>query len=65
MQDLFFEFPWNNFLGNAVSDFIHRILTRNDGGLRRKIVVALFRDARLGGAAHERFACCVDRIYVE
>ncbi|KAJ6531097.1 SIT4 phosphatase-associated protein-domain-containing protein [Mycena capillaripes] len=48
LLDLFFEFPWNNFLHSAVYDFIHQILTGNvDGGLGRELAVALFRDARL------------------
>ncbi|KAF7337855.1 Extragenic suppressor of kinetochore protein 1 [Mycena venus] len=29
LLDLFFEFPWNNFLHSAVYDFIHQILTGN------------------------------------
>ncbi|KAJ7933779.1 hypothetical protein B0H13DRAFT_2500521 [Mycena leptocephala] len=51
MQNLLFEFPWNN----SVHDFIHQILTGNDGGLRRKIVVALFpkpTSVRLGFMGH-------------
>lgn len=48
MQDLFFEFPWNNFLHCAVYDLIHQILTgRVDGGYNRELTVSLFRDARL------------------
>ncbi|KAJ7685736.1 SIT4 phosphatase-associated protein-domain-containing protein [Mycena polygramma] len=48
LLDLFFEFPWNNFLHSAVYDFIHQILTGNvDGGLGRELAIALFRDARL------------------
>ncbi|KAJ7772937.1 SIT4 phosphatase-associated protein-domain-containing protein [Mycena maculata] len=48
LLDLFFEFPWNNFLHSSVYDFIHQILTGNvDGGLGRELAVALFRDARL------------------
>ena len=47
-QDLFFEFPWNNFLHSVVYDLIHQILTgRVDGGYNRELTVALFRDARL------------------
>ncbi|KAJ7137920.1 SIT4 phosphatase-associated protein-domain-containing protein [Mycena epipterygia] len=48
LLDLFFEFPWNNFLHSSVYDLIHQILTGNvDGGLGRELAVALFRDARL------------------
>ena len=48
VQDLFFEFPWNNFLHSVVYDLIHQILTgRVDGGFNRELTVALFRDARL------------------
>lgn len=48
LLDLFFEFPWNNFLHSVVYDFIHQILTgRVDGGLNRELTIALFRDARL------------------
>ncbi|KAF8205512.1 SIT4 phosphatase-associated protein-domain-containing protein [Mycena galopus ATCC 62051] len=35
LLDLFFEFPWNNFLHSAV------------GGMGRELAVSLFRDARL------------------
>ncbi|KAF8625742.1 hypothetical protein AX17_006769 [Amanita inopinata Kibby_2008] len=46
--DLFFEFPWNNFLHSAVYDLIHQILTGNVvGGLNRELAITLFRDARL------------------
>ncbi|KAH7929628.1 SAPS-domain-containing protein, partial [Leucogyrophana mollusca] len=48
LLDLFFEFPWNNFLHSVVYDLIHQILTgRVDGGLNRELTVALFRDAQL------------------
>ncbi|TFK68279.1 SAPS-domain-containing protein [Pluteus cervinus] len=48
LLDLFFEFPWNNFLHGAVYDFVHQILTgRVENGLNRELAVALFRDARL------------------
>ncbi|CDO73666.1 hypothetical protein BN946_scf185014.g136 [Trametes cinnabarina] len=48
LLDLFFEFPWNNFLHSVVYDLIHQILTgRVDGGYNRELTVALFRDARL------------------
>lgn len=48
LLDLFFEFPWNNFLHNTVYDFIHQILTgRTDGGLNKELSISLFRDARI------------------
>ncbi|KAI0636560.1 SIT4 phosphatase-associated protein-domain-containing protein [Trametes polyzona] len=48
LLDLFFDFPWNNFLHSVVYDLIHQILTgRLDGGYNRELTVALFRDARL------------------
>jgi serine/threonine-protein phosphatase 6 regulatory subunit 3 len=47
-QDLFFDFPWNNFLHSVVYDVIHQILTgRVDGGLNRELIIALFRDGTL------------------
>ena len=47
-QDLFFEFPWNNFLHSVVYDLIHQILTgRVDGGANRLLAISLFRDAKL------------------
>ncbi|KZT70090.1 SAPS-domain-containing protein [Daedalea quercina L-15889] len=48
LLDLFFDFPWNNFLHSVVYDLVHQILTgRIDGGFNRELTVALFRDARL------------------
>ncbi|KAH9931705.1 SAPS-domain-containing protein [Epithele typhae] len=48
LLDLFFEFPWNNFLHSVVYDLIHQVLTgRVDGGANRELTVSLFRDARL------------------
>ncbi|KZV96148.1 SAPS-domain-containing protein [Exidia glandulosa HHB12029] len=48
MVELFFKFPWNNFVHNVVYDFIHQILTgRVDKGLNRDLAIALFRDASL------------------
>ncbi|KAF7799614.1 hypothetical protein EIP86_010852 [Pleurotus ostreatoroseus] len=48
LLDLFFEFPWNNFLHSVVYDFIHQILTgRIDLGFNRELTVSMFRDARL------------------
>jgi len=48
LLDLFFEFPWNNFLHSVVYDLIHQVLTgRIDVGYNRELTVSLFRDARL------------------
>ncbi|KAJ3814114.1 SIT4 phosphatase-associated protein-domain-containing protein [Lentinula aff. lateritia] len=56
LLDLFFEFPWNNFLHNAVYDILHQILTgqvdtkrRSEGsrGYNRELILSLFRDAQL------------------
>ncbi|KAF9242109.1 SIT4 phosphatase-associated protein-domain-containing protein [Melanogaster broomeanus] len=38
LLDLFFEFPWNNFLHSV---------GRVEGGLNRELAIALFRDAQL------------------
>ena len=47
-KDLFFEFPWNNFLHSVVYDLVHQILTgRVDRTLNRELTIALFRDAQL------------------
>ena len=47
-KDLFFEFPWNNFLHSVVYDLVHQILTgRVDKTLNRELTIALFRDAKL------------------
>ncbi|KAI0080509.1 SAPS-domain-containing protein [Panus rudis PR-1116 ss-1] len=48
LLDLFFDFPWNNFLHSIVYDLIHQVLTgRIDTGYNRELTVALFRDAKL------------------
>ncbi|KAF8884827.1 SIT4 phosphatase-associated protein-domain-containing protein [Infundibulicybe gibba] len=48
MLDLFFEFPWNNFLHSAVYDLVHQVLTGHvESGLNRELAIGLFRDARL------------------
>lgn len=47
-QDLFFEFPWNNFLHSVVYDLIHQILTgRVDAGVNRALTISLFEDGKL------------------
>ncbi|KDQ61229.1 hypothetical protein JAAARDRAFT_173829 [Jaapia argillacea MUCL 33604] len=46
--DLFFEYPWNNFLHSVVYDVLHQVLTGHvDDGMNRELTVALFRDAKL------------------
>ncbi|KAJ3869056.1 SIT4 phosphatase-associated protein-domain-containing protein [Lentinula novae-zelandiae] len=55
LLDLFFEFPWNNFLHNAVYDILHQILTGQvdtsshyrSRGYNRELILSLFRDAQL------------------
>ncbi|KAJ7580653.1 SIT4 phosphatase-associated protein-domain-containing protein [Mycena floridula] len=48
LMDLFYEYPWNNFLHSAVYDVIHQILTGNvESGYNRELTISLFRDARL------------------
>ncbi|CAK5277201.1 unnamed protein product [Mycena citricolor] len=49
LLDLFFEFPWNNFLHSAVYDLTHQILTGtvDNGGQSRELAISLFRDAKL------------------
>ncbi|KIP08741.1 hypothetical protein PHLGIDRAFT_363378, partial [Phlebiopsis gigantea 11061_1 CR5-6] len=48
LLDLFFEFPWNNFIHSVVYDLIHQVLTgRIDTGYNRELTISLFRDARL------------------
>ncbi|KAI0672799.1 SIT4 phosphatase-associated protein-domain-containing protein [Trametes maxima] len=48
LLDLFFDFPWNNFLHSVVYDLIHQILAgRVDSGYTRELTISLFRDARL------------------
>lgn len=48
VQDLFFAFPWNNFLHSVVYDVLHQILTgRIDSGLNRELTISIFRDCHL------------------
>ncbi|KAG5635440.1 hypothetical protein H0H81_011247 [Sphagnurus paluster] len=48
LLDLFFEFPWNNFLHSAVYDVVHQILTGPvEIGSNRELAISLFRDAQL------------------
>lgn len=46
--DLFFEFPWNNFLHNVVYDILQQCFNgRMDAGLNRKLTIAVFKDGCL------------------
>ncbi|GAA6016562.1 hypothetical protein JCM10207_002842 [Rhodosporidiobolus poonsookiae] len=48
MLDLFFDFPWNNFLHNVVFDFLQQIFHgRLDRPLDHQLAVSVFTDARL------------------
>ncbi|RKP09045.1 SIT4 phosphatase-associated protein-domain-containing protein [Thamnocephalis sphaerospora] len=46
--DLFFDFPWNNFLHTVVYDMVHQVLNLPlDVGCNRNLVVSLFCDAKI------------------
>ncbi|GAA6006436.1 hypothetical protein JCM11491_004958 [Sporobolomyces phaffii] len=48
MLDLFFDFPWNNFLHNVVFDIVQQIFHgRIDRQLDRQLALSLFLDGRL------------------
>ncbi|KAF8197611.1 SIT4 phosphatase-associated protein-domain-containing protein [Pholiota molesta] len=48
MIDMFFAFPWNNFLHSAVYDIVHQVMTGAvDGGYNRELIISLFRDAKI------------------
>ncbi|GAA6061581.1 hypothetical protein JCM10212_004331 [Sporobolomyces blumeae] len=48
MLDLFFDYPWNNFLHNVVFDIIQQIFHgRIDRPLDRQLALSLFLDGRL------------------
>lgn len=48
LLDLFFEFPWANFLHGSVYDIIHQVLTGPpEMALNKELTVSLFRDSRL------------------
>ncbi|KAF9261231.1 SAPS-domain-containing protein [Marasmius fiardii PR-910] len=50
LLDLFFEYPWNNFLHSAVFDVISQMMSgpvEVGGGWNRELVISLFRDARI------------------
>ncbi|KZP01165.1 SAPS-domain-containing protein [Calocera viscosa TUFC12733] len=48
LLNLFFDFPWNNFLHLVVYDVVHQVLTgRVEEGYNRSLTVNLLQDARL------------------
>ncbi|PWZ00209.1 SAPS-domain-containing protein, partial [Testicularia cyperi] len=48
LLDLFFEYPWNNFLHNVVYDILQQCFNgRMDTGLNRKLTVAVFEQGNL------------------
>ncbi|KAK1223099.1 sporulation-induced protein [Marasmius sp. AFHP31] len=50
LLDLFFEYPWNNFLHSAVFDVISQMMSGPvdiGSGWNRELVISLFRDARI------------------
>ncbi|KAF9557124.1 SAPS-domain-containing protein [Agrocybe pediades] len=48
MIDMFFDFPWNNFLHSSVYDVIHQIMTGStQSGYNRELIISLFRDAKI------------------
>ncbi|KAI3485240.1 hypothetical protein L1887_51525 [Cichorium endivia] len=50
LLDLFFEYPWNNFLHNVVYDILQQCFNgRMDVGLNRKLTVAVFDQGHLTG----------------
>ncbi|EST04957.1 SIT4 phosphatase-associated protein family [Kalmanozyma brasiliensis GHG001] len=48
LLDLFFDYPWNNFLHNVVYDILQQCFNgRMDVGLNRKLTVAVFDEGHL------------------
>ncbi|KDR73731.1 hypothetical protein GALMADRAFT_251541 [Galerina marginata CBS 339.88] len=48
MIDLFFEYPWNNFLHSAVYDVVHQVMMGSTKpGYNRELIISFFRDARI------------------
>ncbi|OMJ13579.1 Extragenic suppressor of kinetochore protein 1 [Smittium culicis] len=46
--DLFFDYPWNNFLHSVVYDILHQVLTlQTDDESNLKLIVSLFKDAQI------------------
>lgn len=48
IQDLFFAFPWNNFLHYVIYDMLHQIFNgRMDKGYNRNLAISVFKDGKL------------------
>ena len=48
IKDMFFAFPWNNFLHSAVYDIVHQVMTGAVyAGHNRELIISLFRDAKI------------------
>ncbi|KAI9007011.1 SIT4 phosphatase-associated protein-domain-containing protein [Phycomyces nitens] len=46
--DLFFSFPWNNFLHYVIYDMLHQVFNgRMDKGYNRTLAISIFKDGRL------------------
>ncbi|CEP10194.1 hypothetical protein [Parasitella parasitica] len=46
--DLFFAFPWNNFLHYVIYDMLHQVFNgRMDVGLNRNLAISILRDGQL------------------
>ncbi|KAJ8655867.1 hypothetical protein O0I10_008531 [Lichtheimia ornata] len=46
--DLFFVFPWNNFLHYVIYDMLHQIFNgRMDKGYNRNLAISVFKDGKL------------------
>lgn len=48
LQDLFFAFPWNNFLHYVIYDMLHQVFNgRMDVGLNRNLAISILKDGQL------------------
>ncbi|KAI7868220.1 SIT4 phosphatase-associated protein-domain-containing protein [Mucor mucedo] len=46
--DLFFSFPWNNFLHYVIYDMLHQVFNgRMDVGLNRSLAISILKDGKL------------------
>ncbi|KAI9323411.1 SIT4 phosphatase-associated protein-domain-containing protein [Dichotomocladium elegans] len=46
--DLFFSFPWNNFLHYVIYDMLHQVFNgRMDKGYNRNLAISIFKDGKL------------------
>jgi hypothetical protein len=47
-QDLFFAFPWNNFLHYVIYDMLHQVFNgRMDVGLNRQLAISILKEGQL------------------